>query len=352
MDICRPPVQWIDGRCYRRQEEVEYKVEAGYTGEECDEVGEDEEGGLQHEIVEVQGGRYRAVLQIAEPFYGFIIGKGGEGKRRLEAETKTRVQVPKKGQQGEVVVEGRSRSGVAKAASRLDVIVASARARQPFTHFLSIPLNTPALQEAFLKFQDEVVRDAPNCRGMHQTLFQNPTLLHLTLGTMALLDDRERQLARDILEDCCHLILRPLLGQGDLEVTIEGLEYMNDDPGEVDVLYAKVQEHSGRLQEAANRVVERFVASGLMKQEYDRVKLHCTLINSLFRKEDEGDPEEGGERERKTFDAKPLLENWGQLCLGQVPVNEVHLSVRRAARKTAKTGYYMPSHIVKLKEVQ
>ena len=44
------------------------------------------------------------------------------------------------------------------------------------------------------------------------------------------------------------LSTRPLLGQGDLEVTIEGLEYMNDDPGEVDVLYAKVQEHSGRLQ--------------------------------------------------------------------------------------------------------
>ena len=53
MDICRPPVQWIDGRCYRRQEEVEYKVEAGYTGEEYDEVGEEEE--LQHEIVELQG---------------------------------------------------------------------------------------------------------------------------------------------------------------------------------------------------------------------------------------------------------------------------------------------------------
>merc|ERR1719234_1834187 len=147
-------------------------VEAGYTGEECDEVGDDDEEGLQHEIVEVQGGRYRAALQIAEPFYGFIIGKGGEGKKRLEAETKTRVQVPKKGQQGEVVVEGRSRSGVAAAASRLDVIVASARARQPFTHFLSIPLNSPTLQEAFLKFQEEVLRDVPNCRGMHQTLFQ------------------------------------------------------------------------------------------------------------------------------------------------------------------------------------
>ena len=177
MDICRPPLQWIDGRCYRRQEEVEYTVEAGYTGEELDDEGGDEEG-LQHEIVEVPGGKYRASLQIAEPFYGSIIGKGGDNRRRLEAETKTKVQVPKKGQQGEVIVEGRSRSGVAAAASRLDgekpqlaerlnigftilsrldVIVASARARQPFTHFLSIPLNSPALQEAFLNFQEEVL---------------------------------------------------------------------------------------------------------------------------------------------------------------------------------------------------
>ena len=117
MDICRPPLQWIDGRCYRRQEEVEYTVEAGYTGEELDDEGGDEEG-LQHEIVEVPGGKYRASLQIAEPFYGSIIGKGGDNRRRLEAETKTKVQVPKKGQQGEVIVEGRSRSGVATAASR------------------------------------------------------------------------------------------------------------------------------------------------------------------------------------------------------------------------------------------
>ena len=31
-------------------------------------------------------------------------------------------------------------------------------------------------------------------------------------------------------------------------MSIQGLEIMNDDPGEVDVLYAKVEEQSGRLQ--------------------------------------------------------------------------------------------------------
>ena len=34
--------------------------------------------------------------------------------------------------------------------------------------------------------------------------------------------------------------------------------------------------------------VEKFVSSGLMKKEYDKVKLHATLLNTLFRK-DEGD---------------------------------------------------------------
>ena len=64
------------------------------------------------------------------------------------------------------------------------------------------------MQEAFLKFQEEVLRDVSNCRGMHKSLFQNPTLLHLTLGTMALLDDREGQLPKDISENCSDLVLR------------------------------------------------------------------------------------------------------------------------------------------------
>ena len=34
--------------------------------------------------------------------------------------------------------------------------------------------------------------------------------------------------------------------------------------------------------------MEKFTDSGLMKEEYDRVKLHATLLNTLFRK-DEGD---------------------------------------------------------------
>ena len=35
----------------------------------------------------------------------------------------------------------------------------------------------------------------------------------------------------------------------------------------------------------ADRIVDKFVSEGLMKQEYDRVKLHVTLMNTLMRKD-------------------------------------------------------------------
>ena len=91
----------------------------------------------------------------------------------------------------------------------------------------------------------ETLEDVP---GLDETIFQTETLLHLTVGTMALLDQRERDLARDILMDCKENIIQPLLLDKTLEFSIEGLEIMNDDPAAVDVLYGKIQDDSGALQ--------------------------------------------------------------------------------------------------------
>ncbi len=53
---------------------------------------------------------------------------------------------------------------------------------------------------------------------------------------------------------------------------------------EVDVVYAKVSSSPDDvLQRLADGLVDRFVASGLMSRQYDRVKVHLTLLNSLFR---------------------------------------------------------------------
>lgn len=40
-----------------------------------------------------------------------------------------------------------------------------------------------------------------------------------------------------------------------------------------------------RLQVIADRLVEHFVSAGLMVRQWDRVKLHGTVINTRFRKD-------------------------------------------------------------------
>ena len=43
-----------------------------------------------------------------------------------------------------------------------------------------------------------------------------------------------------------------------------------------------------RLQQVAEQLVENFVSAGLMVREWDRVKLHGTIMNTLFRKHPSG----------------------------------------------------------------
>jgi len=86
-----------------------------------------------------------------------------------------------------------------------------------------------------------------------------------------------------------------------------------------------------------------------MKREYDTVKLHCTLLNTLFRK-DSGDPGDKNVEEptaRESFDGRPLLEGWLTTSLGKVDLTEIHLSQRRAGRRTAE-GYYLPSAVLQI----
>ena len=55
------------------------------------------------------------------------------------------------------------------------------------------------------------------------------------------------------------VICRPLLGGGPLTVPVQGLEYMNDDPACVDVLYAKVNPGPQTEKSVSWRIVSTFV---------------------------------------------------------------------------------------------
>ena len=63
----------------------------------------------------------------------------------------------------------------------------------------------------------------------------------------------------------------------------------------------------------ADRLVDRFSTTGLMQQEYSRVKLHVTVMNTLMRRDPTSIPGERppegkrGNKERESFDAMNLM---------------------------------------------
>lgn len=292
MDVLRPALININGRIYRRnmikEEHYEEEEDFSYMGpSESEELAAEETCDIH--LIEQTDKGYRCAIDVPSVLYKYIIGKKGETRKRLEFDTKTSISIPKQGVEGQIVITGSQKAAVSSAVTRVEVLVESFRKKQPFTHFLSFPLNDSTIQEGFLKFKDEVLQQCSQDHGVEGSIFQNPAKLHLTVGTLALLNDMEVRKACEHLQECQNFI-RDITEGKPLPLAVTGIEYMNDDPAMVDVLYAKVnaKDRSDKLQVIADRLVEHFVSVGLMVREWDRVKLHGTVMNTLFRKDSTG----------------------------------------------------------------
>ncbi|KAL6094895.1 ascc1 [Pungitius sinensis] len=349
MDVLRPALININGRLYRRnitkeehyEEEEEEEEDVSYMGPpEIEDLAEDET--CDAIFIEQTDKGYRCAFDVPSVLYKYIIGKKGETRKRLEFDTKTSISIPKPGVEGQIVVTGSHKAAVSSAVTRLEVLVEGFRKKQPFTHFLSFPLNNSQIQEGFLSFKDEVLQQCSKDHGVEGSIFQNPAKLHLTIGTLALLNDTEVKKACEHLQECQNFI-REITEGNPLTLDVTGIEYMNDDPAMVDVLYAKVnvKDKSDKLQVIADRLVEHFVSAGLMVREWDRVKLHATVMNTLFRKDSTVEDTDGPRRqttsEREAFDARNILKKFGAYRFGEVKLNSVLLSQRYS---TDCSGYY------------
>ncbi|KAK7090064.1 activating signal cointegrator 1 complex subunit 1-like [Littorina saxatilis] len=358
MEVLRPQLVRIGNRIYRKNpvaaregtnpedEEMEPDfdtAEACYDDEVCD---------VDFDIEEFSGG-FRMRLDFPSTYFKYIIGKRGDTKRRLETETRTQIRIPRAGQEGEIVIQGHDKKGVISAKTRVEVLVESARQKQPFTHFLSIPIQSEEIWERFEEFKFQIMDDDARESAVDPSIFQTPQKLHMTIGTMVLLNDKEIQRAKDLLHQCFDDLLEPILQGSPLFIDIRGLEYMNDDPGAVDVLYAKVQPspEADKLQMLVDRLVDKFVSANLMQRQYERVKLHITVINTLFRKDPSGAsaPQQsnarGPSRDRESFSAISILQKFGDFDFGPYQVDSVELSQRYS---TAQNGYYESASSLKL----
>ncbi|XP_028741968.1 activating signal cointegrator 1 complex subunit 1 isoform X1 [Peromyscus leucopus] len=346
MDVLRPQIITFDGRNYRKnpiqeknyqheEDEAYYRDSMEYSDEPCD----------AYEVEQTPQG-FRATVSAPSVLYKslsalcsrHIVGKRGDTKKKIEVETKTSINVPKPGHGGEIVITGQHRNGVISARTRVDVLLDTFRRRQPFTHFLAFFLNEVEVQERFLKFQKEVLEKCSMDRGVDSSIFQNPKKLHLTIGMLVLLSEQEIQQTYETLQHCKEEFINDISGGKPLEAEMAGIEYMNDDPGMVDVLYAKVhmKDGSNKLQELADRVLERFQELGLTVKEWNSVKLHATVMNTLFRK----DPNAEGRynlytadgkyifKERESFDGRNILKKFENFYFGSLKLNSIHISQR------------------------
>lgn len=219
------------------------------------------------------------------------------------------------------------------------------RSKLQFTHFLSIPFITNEIKSSFSHFKEKILNDK-GIFGISESLFQNPLKLHLTITTLALMDDEDRAVAATYLQDCKEMIVDPILQGSPLQVEMKGVDIMNDDPSAVDVLYGKVE--SKELQQIANNVADYFVERGFIQESHENVKLHVTLINSLFLANDDAVEKDSLPKEQRgervTFDASKILKDFKDFNFGSITIQEIHLSQRYSK---GSNGYYEATGILK-----
>lgn len=357
MDVIQPQLIRIANRCYRKnpvapswgttEREIELrasendpKLSGPYEVDDYDsEVPE-----IDVPIKERDDGSYRIDMPVPSDYFPKIIGKGGETKKQIERDTRTQIIIPKKGQSGDIIITGFEYKGVVSAYTQIELLVLNARKQLRKTHFISLPLSSPKIKARFLEFQRQLLTS--KIAGVDESLFQNPDKLHVTIGLLVLLSEDEKSKAASIFQSFYDGAME-IIEEEPLLMKLEGIDYMNDDPSQVNVLYGQCVDVSGRLQRLADSVVDHFEARGLLDREYERVKLHVTLMNTKFT----ASSSEGGalsRPNRRYFNAKSILEKFKGFTFGSQTVDVLHLSERHTT--SPSTGYYQSISELHLKQ--
>lgn len=341
MDSLKPKIVTVDKRNYRFPDSsawTQYRNVGTYEEETSEPIYDSDEESNESNI-EIKphfGGRFIHSFHVPRAFYAFIIGSKGATRKRLEAETKSTINIPKVGQDGDITIVGRSRRSIISARNRIDLLVESSRKKVQFTHFLSVPLTDTNIINEFREFQKDVVnKTGKGARGISDLLFQCEKRLHLTLDVLKLLDDNERKAAAKKLQDCKKDVIDPFLKvNGPINLEIRGVEIMNDEPSEVKILYAKIVDSEQTFQTLADNIVDYFVKDGLINRKYSRVKLHMTIMNIKFALKDDNEALKG---DWGSFDASNILKVHKNTYFGKMKLSTIHLSQRNTRNEI---GYY------------
>lgn len=351
MDILNCELKWIGGRCYRNlsttsENVTEKPCRYGCYEDEPTCVIPDSVSQVVSENSGRSTGFFRVPVSVPQQFMGRICGAKHQRKLQIERETNTQIHVPARDSDADVVVSGTDESSVESGCLRIQQIVSQMRQREQFTHFVALPLNVTSLTHALEEFQEIILK---TCSGhdIDEKLFQSHRKLHLTIAMLVLLNKKEMKQAEKVLFSCKDMI-KDILQDEPLQVRVQGLEHMNDDASQVDVLYAKVTSCSikdghpnNRLQQLADEVAQRFQESGLMLQpQHQRVKVHMTVMNTKFREQrfaTENTAKQAPRNPKQSFDASLIMKRYRDYNFGKVTVPSICVLQPRTCNKD---GFY------------
>uniref|UniRef100_A0A2S2PIA6 Activating signal cointegrator 1 complex subunit 1 n=1 Tax=Schizaphis graminum TaxID=13262 RepID=A0A2S2PIA6_SCHGA len=362
MDVLRPKILNIDGRQYRlntadcpneydepvkpKTDKAEIQMHNIETSErlpsyvERDDIEEEESDDLN---IYMEGDRCVLKLEAPNIFYGLIIGRNRENLKNLEYQTRTRIKIPNTRENNIITIKGEQRAHVITAKSKIDAIIKRGRLKQSMTHFVSLPMVNSIVIDNYLAFKKMVLDECGQCHGVNELLFQNQFKLHLTITCFVLCNAAEIKRAIKLMEQCENTVIRPM-NLKSLDVLVSGLDYMNDDPSEVNVLYAKVE--SPEIQMLADKIQTFFQDCDLALQpRNNHVKLHVTLMNSGFYDYQVSVNGNSGKKTQLTFDARKIFEKFNDYTFGTVQLSDIHLSQRHT---TDSNGFYKSSFVLKL----
>lgn len=285
-----------------------------------------------YEISPTASGKFITIFDVPSALLPVIVGPKGRKLRELQEMTQTLIKVPRAHEVGAPVkITGQSERAVASARNQISILVLKKREKLPSTHFISIPVDSDEIRNNFALFKKIVLKDKAT-RGVDESIFQNPNKLHITIEVLTLLDESEIKRAKDMFLYNVQGLISCYLKEKQYKIRLQGIEIMNDDPSEVDVLYGKVrmdnQDDNDNFQRAIDKISNMYHVYGYVRKHYD-IKLHVTLMNSLFRQDEK--------EKRTTFDASFILEKYRKFDFGTAVLKSVDLSVRFT---TGKNGYY------------
>ncbi|KAF8381839.1 ascc-1 [Pristionchus pacificus] len=218
--------------------------------------------------------KWTASVDVPVNLHALLIGRGFATKKEMEDATRCRVNIPARGSNSTVIYFCNCLFSQA-------LVHSATKKKWTKTHFVALKCNTPEMQRGFNRFIAMVNRIPEAHVSMrNDELFPESAKLHMTIAMVCIQTEEDKAKARAALDE----IKERYNDEQPINMEITGLDYMNDDPTQVHVLYGKAVIKPG-VQEWFDDVRHAFWKQGLLhpnEKEHDSVKLHMTVMNTRY----------------------------------------------------------------------